>query len=106
MSFKQIYISLWQRIFRSFLLIENTLGSSRALFGASINRTRNNTDVDRDTGSTFKIPSAPLKSEVHMGKAQKNGPGALLDYFIVGIENSAPARKPVGQRAVIVFIRV
>ena len=29
-----------------------------------------------------------------------------MDYFIVGIENSAPARRPVGQRAVMVFIRV
>jgi len=27
-------------------------------------------------------------------------------YFMVGIENSAPARKPVGQRAVTVFMRV
>ena len=30
----------------------------------------------------------------------------LFIYFIVGIENSAPARRPVGQRAVMVFIRV
>jgi len=33
-------------------------------------------------------------------------PIAAFGHFIVGIENSAPARKPVGQRAVIVFIRV
>jgi len=32
--------------------------------------------------------------------------GRFLIYFIVGIENSAPARRPVGQRAVMVFIRV
>lgn len=31
---------------------------------------------------------------------------AAFFYFIVGIENSAPARRPVGQRAVIVFMRV
>ena len=39
-------------------------------------------------------------------KHLKKRPIAAFDHFIVGIENSAPARKPVGQRAVIVFIRV
>ena len=28
------------------------------------------------------------------------------DYFIVGITNSAPLRRPVGQREVTVFMRV
>jgi|GEM_PF-2335250 hypothetical protein len=29
-----------------------------------------------------------------------------MTYFMVGIENSGPALRPVGQRAVIVFMRV
>jgi hypothetical protein len=32
--------------------------------------------------------------------------GLAIAYFIVGIVNSGPALRPVGQRAVIVFMRV
>ena len=49
---------------------------------------------------------SPPKFDFHTAKYLKKWPIAAFGHFIVGIENSAPARKPVGHRAVIVFIRV
>ena len=60
------------------------------------------------TGNRIGGSNPPLSAKMiyHMAKHLKKRPIADFDHFIVGIENSAPARKPVGQRAVIVFIRV
>jgi hypothetical protein len=40
------------------------------------------------------------------GSQHRRGIRIARSYFIVGMLNSAPARMPVGQRAVIVFKRV
>ena len=47
----------------------------------------------------------------NVGSIEKDDPRVVFlllneDYFIVGIVNSGPALRPVGQRAVIVFMRV
>ena len=48
-----------------------------------------------------------VRLKAGLSGSEKSGrKAAFFFYFIVGIENSAPARRPVGQRAVMVFMRV
>jgi len=59
------------------------------------------------------LPRSDLREKVFVDhessitlEAKKTDPKVGLFYFIVGMMNSAPDRMPVGQRAVMVFIRV
>ena len=49
---------------------------------------------------------APPTGAFGKGVGAEAPPTDSRNHFIVGMENSAPARIPVGHRAVIVFIRV